>query len=353
MIASIKKYNKYCLLCSQGRFDLFYYNGIICVYDKTNRRVVSRHRIDNCYFFSFLSRLLRKKPRAAVALDNNTFIFSCHGKVYRLSIIESELVIEHEFLKGMNNPLSFCTRYDKNGNIIDILYGEYINNFSHEAVSVYRRFSNGWKNVYDFPAHTVKHIHNIIYDKYRNRYLIMTGDSDDESGIWEADPDFNSVSPIVRGSQKYRACVLMPTKDGFFYVTDTPIEQNYVYHLDNDGNLTAINEILGPCIFGIEKNDYLYFATSVEGDSTLATWKYIFSSKLGNGVKDRYSHLYRLSKNGELEEIDKIEKDWLPMWLFEFGNIKFPSSNDNRVYICPQSLVKEGTYYVNLENQAD
>ena len=38
---------------------------------------------------------------------------------------------------------------------------------------------------------------------------------------------------------------------------------------------------------------------------------------------------------------------WLPMWLFEFGNMKFPFSNEEKVYVCPQSLkAKYGTYII-------
>lgn len=245
----------------------------------------------------------------------------------------------------MNNPLSFCTRYDNYGNLIDLLYGEYIWNVENDPVSIYRRSEGKWKKIFSFPDHTIQHIHNIVYDKYRNCYFIMTGDKNDESGIWTADYQFENVKPLVKGNQKYRACVLFPTSNGIFYATDTPLEQNYVYKIDNHSIVTEVCKIPGPCIFGRKCGSSFYFSTSVEGDPRLGKWKYRFSNKLGKGVADRYSHIFRISQEGVVDELAKIKKDFLPMWFFEFGNIKFPLTEDNNIYICPQSLkAKNGTY---------
>lgn len=345
----LKNYMHEILISSTKFYKLYFQYGIIKVKERNSNTVIFKKRIHSIpKSIPIIERLMRMKPRAALFLDNNSFIFSDHGYIYRCFVSDKQLITEHKFLKGMNNPLSFCTRYDENGKLLDVMYGEYISNDNRGPVSIYRRVSDGrWNKIYEFPSHTIQHIHNIVFDKFRNRYLIMTGDLDAESGIWEADIDFKAVKPLVRGSQKYRACVLMPTKNYLYYVTDTPLEQNYVYRMYNDGKTERVSEIPGPCIFGVEKNNYLYFSTSVEGDPTLGRWKYKFSNKLGMGVKDRYSHLFRLSKEGEIEEIAKFKKDCLPMWLFEFGNIKFPISDDNKVYVCPQSLkVKYGTYVI-------
>lgn len=34
------------------------------------------------------------------------------------------------------------------------------------------------------------------------------------------------------------------------------------------------------------------------------------------------------------------------MWLFQFGNVKFPISDDGKIYICPQSCVCDYNTYV-------
>lgn len=334
------------LLCKSKKYLLCYHRGRIIIKDISTAQNVLSKRI-NSYKRSFpiIARLFRFVPRAAVHLGDDVFLFSHHGAVYRCSPYDNAISIDHKFGKGMNNPLTFCTRYDENGSLVSLLYGEYIGNRDRGPVSIYSRTLTGWTEVYAFPAHSIQHIHNIVFDKFRNRYLIMTGDMDEESGIWEADVNFSNVRPLVKGSQKYRACVLFPTSHCVYYATDTPLEQNFVYCLDEENKIHEIAEMPGPCIFGIEKKGCLYFATSVEGDPTLGKWRYRFSDKLGRGVRDRYSHLFRISQNGIVEEIGKMEKDRMPMWLFEFGNMKFPVSEDEQVYICPQSLkAKYGTY---------
>lgn len=179
--------------------------------------------------------------------------------------------------------------------------------------------------------------------------MILTGDGDAQSGIWEADLEFKSVKPIVKGSQKYRACVAYPTQEGIYYGTDTPLRQNYLYKLtERDGGvaLLTLYEMPGPCIFGEVVDDALYMATSVEGNPALGGLRYKLSNKLGEGVKDRYTHIIRCV-DGDVSEIEKMEKDFWPMWLFQFGNAKFPISDDGRVYICPQSCkCRYGTYIV-------
>lgn len=334
------------LLCAGAVYTLLYRGGCLIVRGTGNRDIVCKVRVHSRIgSIGILERLLRMMPRAAVSLDHDSFLISDHGRALRYEIPSNTIQEEHFFDKKMNNPLSFCQRCDADGKLIEVLYGEYIWNRERGPVSVYRRTDRGWQVAYSFPSNTVTHIHNIVYDRYRERYLIMTGDSDKESGIWEADLSFCHVEPIVRGQQRYRACLLMPTENCLYYVTDTPLEQNYVYRLDHDGSASLVSEVPGPAIYGIEKGEYLYFATSVEGNPMLGKWRYRFSDRLGRGVRDRYSHLFRLSRNGRLEEIGKMKKDWMPMWLFEFGNMKFPVSGDGNVYVCPQSLkARYGTY---------
>lgn len=151
----------------------------------------------------------------------------------------------------------------------------------------------------------------------------------------------------MTGKQCYRACVVYPTKDCLIYATDTPLEQNCVYKMEekSEGNeVTQLFSMPGPCIFGTERDGVMYFATSVEGDPTQNRWKYMLSYKLGKGVRDRYTHLVKCALDGSCLEFAKIKKDWLPMLLFQFGNIKFPNTDDEKIYVCPQSAVLSGTY---------
>lgn len=340
------------MLCRNSRYLLCYKKGKLLLKDSNTKKTLHTLKIHSSIkSLRLVERLLRYEPRASVSIDENTFLYSDHGFIYRYDARSNVATAEHKFDKGMNNPISFCTRYDKDGKLVDLLYGEYIWNQNHGPVAVYRRINEKWIKVYEFPVNTILHIHNIVYDKYRNRYLILTGDTDNESGIWEADYNFKNVNPIIKGLQKYRACVAFPTAEGIFYATDTPLETNYLYKLIENENRMEINEICkmpGPCIFGRILNDTLYLATSVEGDPTLGKIRYKFSNKLGRGVVDRYSHLIQF-KNNEVKEIGKFKKDCLPMWIFQFGNMQFSQSDDEKLYICPQSCVnKYGTYEIDI-----
>lgn len=348
-------YLKEKLLCKTDDYLFCYYKGHLVLRKCSGKSFVKKLRIQSVIKSNrFVERVFRYEPRTAVPVGKNNFIFSIHGKIYNYSVESNSVILEHEFIKGMNNPLTFCARYDEFGNIADLLYGEYINTSDKKPVSVYRRGNDEWKKVYSFPAGAVKHIHNIFYDKFKNRYIILTGDSDEESGIWDANMDFTNVRPIVAGKQIYRACVCFPTKDGIYYPTDTPLERNRLYKLNekSDGTVSLIElyEMPGPCIYGIEHVESLYMATSVEGDPSQSAFKYRLSNKLGKGVKDRYVHIIKFSLDETVSEIASLKKDMLPMWLFQFGNAKFPSQSDgDSIYICPQSCKNsDGTYEIRM-----
>lgn len=325
------------------KYAFCYRNGCIVLRNKYTKELVYRKRIHSrVKSFFVVERLMRLEPRAAIALSEEVFLFSDHGKVLQYDARDNAVQEIHSFDRGMNNPLSFCTR-EENGKVTEVIYGEYIWNQNKGPVSIYRYDLKTWKEVYSFPANTITHIHNVIYDSFENCYIIVTGDEDHESAIWKADINLKNVERIVGGSQKYRACVAYPTEKGLFYATDTPLEQNWLYFLDKNNELHEVYKMPGPCIYGRVFREALYLATSVEGDPTLGGWKYRLSNRLGRGVYDRYVHIIRCNKDGVVEDIAKLKKDILPMWLFQFGNAQFPPADDG-VYISTQSTVEKGTF---------
>lgn len=295
-----------------------------------------------CSKIRLVERLLRLEPRLAFPVSDDELILSYQGKIYKINVNNKEFIVEHTYRSGMNNTLAFCCE----NNVI--LYGEYFGNGKNEEVSIYKRtFSGVWKIVYTFQPNTIKHIHNIIYDKFRNCYWVLTGDTDDESALWMADPEFTNLVPIFKGKQKYRSCFLIPVDNGIFYTTDTPLEDNGLYFSEFKDEKwlepRLVYKILGPCIYARKLNDdYYAFATSVEPDSSLPTSRYLFTSKLGKGVKNRYSHIYLYKvKTKELIEVAKLKKDLWPMLLFQFGNVMFPNINiEDGFIITGQSVEK-------------
>ena len=281
-------------------------------------------------------RLLRLEPRVACALPDGNYLLSCGGVIYRVDLSSKTLQKELQLRTGMNNPLSF-TRYHAGTSDEQILFGEYFSNNQKEPVSIYRRKDGNWSKVYSFPAGEVYHIHGIVVDDENNHVFILTGDQDAESAIWCTTDGFQTVEPLVRGSQQYRSCVAFPTDGGLLYATDTPREGNQLYRLYQEHGkwkTAPICKIPGPCIYGAERSDGWCFATSVEGDDTLGPLRYRFSSKLGAGVQDRYTHLLFCDRSWNIRELATFKKDALPMLLFQFGNCTFPDAPPGAPLLC-------------------
>ena len=282
-------------------------------------------------FVRLFARALRLEPRCGIFVNDDVAIISYHGCIYRVDCSTGQIEVEHQFRAEMNNPLCF-EKIDCITGITDgIYYGEYFLNHEGTSVSIHRRNADGtWEIVYTFPARSIYHIHGLIPCKEKDCVYILTGDKDDESGIYEAKNDFRDVKVIVSGRQAYRACVALPTENGLLYTTDTPLEQNYLYHLDFDTKrIEPVLAIDGPCIYGkvISKNEMI-FSTSVEPDSRITGLRYEFTYKLGEGVKNRSTHLYYVKAQGEkveAREIFEAKKDLIPMGAGQFGTLMFPT----------------------------
>lgn len=337
------------LLCVCKKYKVLYRTGKMWVVDLNGEVLFSFYILSGikrfCSRIRILERLMRLEARCAIQVDEEHFLVSCNGKIYNIDVKNKSYFIEHEYGRGMLNPVSFCKTDNVSGTTVEALYGEYIWNESKEEVYIWGRDGGKWKVLNCFPKGTITHIHQIVYDRYRDIYLIATGDSDKESGIWSMDTAFHEIVPIVKGKQAFRSCFLFPVEDGIIYVTDTPLTENAIYKVEykNGNSVRKIHDIPGPCIYAKEIENGFVFATSVEPDSSLPKMRYRMTYKLGVGVKDRWSHIF-VYKNGSVREIAKYEKDIWPMWLFQFGNCQFANNYDGEradmVYIAPTAVKK-------------
>lgn len=296
---------------------------------------------------TFFERLLRLEPRCSVRIDSNTFLVSCSGMVLRYEVNQNHAYKEMEYKKGMRNPLSFLSLSDDGSQENRVFFGEYVWNEAKGPVSIYERTGPTWKIVYTFPPNTITHIHALYYDKYRDGFIILTGDEDRESGIWFANRSFSEIRPVLLGSQQYRACVAFPTRDGLIFATDTPLEQNYIYEVSINeefevDSVIPVYEINGPCIYGTIIGEKMFFSTSVEPDSSLPKWSYRFTRKLGRGVKTHYSEIIERDAEGVFSVVFRVRKDFLPIWLFQFGNILFPQNSTSRLCFVLQATTGHG-----------
>ena len=151
----------------------------------------------------------------------------------------------------MGSPLNMIRIEDIKNFRTGIVYGEYWANEEKEEVNIFQK-QNEWKKIYSFGSGEIKHIHNIVLDKYRDGILVLTGDADNESGILLCRNNFQETYWVVSGSQKYRTCVAYAEKDGILYATDTPMEKNGIYILrqeEREWKETQLYKLPGPCIY--------------------------------------------------------------------------------------------------------
>ena len=336
------------LLCSVGEKQIFYNKGTLYIQENQNEYSHEILKLPISWWKSIaikirlLERLLRLEPRVAISLNDHEFLLSYQGQIFKINCENRNFEPEHHYRRGMNNTLSFCNLHGS------ILYGEYFGNSQHEGVCIFRRQLKGkWEKVFTFQPGSVGHIHRIIYDQYRECLWVLTGDSDQESGIWKVDVDFREATPVFIGKQKYRSCFLAAYKDGLLYATDTPLDENAIYFSweTSEGHFQEpelVYPMPGPCIYGTHLHgDMVAMSTSVEPDVSLPTWRYRITTKLGKGIHDRSSHLIIGSMNTAFREFCQFKKDIHGMWLFQFGNLLFPDIDcSDAVFITGQALEK-------------
>lgn len=219
-------------------------------------------------------------------------------------------------------PLSLCMTPNNK-----LFFGEYFSNPDRDKVSIFGSFDGGekWETVFTYPENSIRHIHGIYYDKYRNGFWILTGDKDQECRIDFADESFSLVETVVEGSQSARAVSVIPCKTGLIVPTDTPVEQNYIQWLDvKSEKLERLHPLPGSAFYTVRAGDYYVVSTVAEPSAVNANYAAIFISK----DTENWTELYRQ------------EKDIWPKKYFQYGALPLPAGDnpDPVIYAYGQAL---------------
>ena len=254
-------------------------------------------------------RLLRTDIRAAIVYKDKLY-YSLSGCLYRYDLMHGKQKKELTFRSGMRAPLGLTYIKNINGFDDQICFGEYFSNKEKYSVNIWSNRNGKWEVVYSFPERTVRHIHGIIADRYRDCVYILTGDNDKESAIWKAENNFGSVQKCIWGDQQSRCCVLQPRKDCIIYATDSEYEQNKLYMIDmkkgNESERRIICDLDGSVIHGyIFDEDNLYFSTTVEPNK--------------GGIHTNNVTVYRLDRYLKLNKIISDKKDGYNLKYFQYG----------------------------------
>ncbi|MCI1785952.1 MAG: hypothetical protein LKI59_07445 [Bacteroidales bacterium] len=279
-----------------------------------------------------LNRLFRLEPKCIARLSNDLFITSFLHKTLVFNIVTREireLMISRE---GFSDTLNFCS----DGQFV--YWGDYGSNVNHKDVNIYRIGQDLKVDIiYKFASGTIRHIHNIIFDKENDRFWIFAGDNEEVAGIYLANKTWSEIEPVFIGEQRYRTVVGFPYENGLIYATDSVEKNNYIYIITEDGKESILTEINGSCIYGTETKDYFVFSTTVESPEGNGI-KAILSTKLGNGIKSHYVHLIVVNKKDlSVKIVRKYKKDIWPMKLLQYGAITFPGGQEfsNKLWYYP------------------
>jgi hypothetical protein len=259
----------------------------------------------------FSARLFRDGFHALAVLPSQELVAAVPGSIVRMGPKETEFRQTHAITRG-TRPLHIAAV--PNG---AVYWGEYFDNPTRQEVHLYGSSDGGlhWNVVYTFPKGAIRHVHNIVHDPWGDCLWILTGDYGPECRILRAACDFRRVDVVLEGKQQARAVAAIPTEEGLFFSSDTPLEANFIYRLDRRGVVTQLAALTSSSIYGCRVGTRVFFSTMVE------------PSRVN---PDRTVRVYGADLRGgeSFRPLIGWTKDRWPMRWFQYGNAFLPDGNN-------------------------
>lgn len=265
--------------------------------------------------FKVSRRLLRAEITHMYHLKNGMWICIAKKALYKYNKANGLFEVCHVIEKG-SRPMNLCQA--NNGTIY---YGEYCYNPEHKQMSIYQSKDNGdtWNVAYTFAEGEINHIHGVFNDPYTNRLWVATGDDDKSCIFGYTEDGFKTFVRQYNGSQQYRICAPMFTKDEIIFATDSQYEQNYIRSINRrTGEVKNIQPIQGSGIYAVQNGNLMMVSTTVEPS---------------NVNVDQFSHLWYSFDGHTWKEYVAFKKDFLPKVYFQFGSIRFPYYEKESEYV--------------------
>jgi len=264
-------------------------------------------------------RLVRDGFHALAITSGGGLIGAVPGAIVTLEPGQSEFSISHRISRG-TRPLHVTATPDGR-----VFFGEYFKNEKREEVHIYGSYDEGrtWENAYTFPTGAVRHVHNIVYDRFENCLWIFTGDYGDECRILRASCDLKSVDPAMAGNQQVRAVAAVVTAEGVYFASDTPLEANHVYRMNRDGKLVTLADLESSCIEGCQLKNTVIFSTMVEPSAANPS---------------QLVSLYAGRKPESWRRIASWRKDAWSMRFFQYGNAFLPTGENPTDYLAVTTI---------------
>jgi hypothetical protein len=270
----------------------------------------------------FTARLFRDGFHALAVHTAGALIAAVPGEIITLRPESSEFLRTHAITRG-TRPLHITAVPGG-----AIYWGEYFDNPERDEVHIYASQDAGatWSVAYTFQKGSIRHVHNIVHDPWDNCLWILTGDYGDECRILRASCDFKSVDTVLQGNQQARAVALVPSEDGLYFSSDTPLESNFIYHLDRQGKLSRLAPISSSSIYGCRVADRIFFSTMVEPSQV---------------NRDQNVRIYGGNLSRGWEPLLAWRKDRWPMALFQYGNAFLPDGDNPTKFLAVTTVAVE------------
>ena len=272
--------------------------------------------------FPLSSRLVRDGFHAVTILPHGGIIAAVPGAIVTLRKRETQFNVSHRIARG-TRPLHItatpCGR---------VFWGEYFDNPARDEVHIYASDDDGstWNIAYTFGHGSIRHIHNIVYDKWADCLWIFTGDYGNECRILRASSDLGKVNEVIAGNQQARAVAAVITEEGIYFASDTPLEQNSIYHLDRRGKIRKLLAIPSSSIYGCRAGNALFFSTMAE-PSTVNS--------------DNMAALFGSTAGDSWQQVAGWRKDHWSMKFFQYGNAFLPDGENTSEILAVSTIAVE------------
>lgn len=265
-----------------------------------------------------LFRLIRRALRldkCNVFLHSDNLIIIRQRKVYLYDFAKNKLIFTLG-LRNCKNVLHQSINATPDGYIY---FGEYGSNKNRNSVPIYCSKDGGrsWKEIYTFPAGSIRHVHGCYYDRFTDKIWVCTGDFKDENWLLVADREFRKIEKIGDGQQKYRTCNLIFTQKQVHWLMDSQLELSYHIIMERSTNtITVGQKLMGPVWYIKELRDNIYLAATAQ--------------EIGEGVLDDKVHLYYSEDLKKWKTVKTFNHDGLPKRYFKFGVIGFADGEQTK-----------------------